>query len=66
MMQSQDVKERLVQIEDELNKRANQLLLNDPVARELLGIKKGLEMSLNGSLEIEEPIDTVEAAAHES
>lgn len=66
MMQSQDVKERLAQIEDELNKRANQLLLNDPVARELLGIKKGLEMSLNGSLEIEEPIDTVEAAAHES
>ena len=65
-MQSQDVKERLAQIEDELNKRANQLLLNDPVARELLGIKKGLEMSLNGSLEIEEPIDTVEAAAHES
>ena len=66
MMQSQDVKERLAQIEDELNKRANQLLLNDPVARELLGIKKGLEMSLNGSLEIEEPIDTGEAAAHES
>ena len=66
MMDAQDVKERLAQIEDELNKRANQLLLNDPVARELLGIKKGLEMSLNGSLEIEEPIDTVEAAAHES
>ena len=66
MMEAQDVKERLAQIEDELNKRANQLLLNDPVARELLGIKKGLEMSLNGSLEIEEPIDTVEAAAHES
>jgi hypothetical protein len=66
MMQSQDVKERLAQIEEELNKRANQLLLNDPVARELLGIKKGLEMSLNGSLEIEETIDTVEAAAHES
>ena len=58
MMQSQDVKERLAQIEDELNKRANQLLLNDPVARELLGIKKGLEMSMNGSVENENLVET--------
>ena len=58
MMEAQDVKERLAQIEDELNKRANQLLLNDPVARELLGIKKGLEMSMNGSVENEELIET--------
>jgi len=66
MMQSQDVKERLAQIQEEINRRANQLLVADPVACELLGMKKGLEMSLNGSLEIEETIDTVEAAAHES
>ena len=58
MMEAQDVKERLAQIADELNKRANQLLLNDPVARELLGIKKGLEMSMNGSVENEELIET--------
>jgi len=58
MMEAQDVKERLAQIEDELGKRANQLLLNDPVARELLGIKKGLEMSMNGSVENEELIET--------
>ena len=58
MMEAQDVKERLAQIEDELNKRANQLLLNDPVARELLGIKKGLGMSMNGSVENEELIET--------
>ena len=58
MMEAQDVKERLAQIEDELGKRANQLLLNDPVARELLGIKKGLGMSMNGSVENEELIET--------
>ena len=58
MLEAQDVKERLAQIEDELGKRANQLLLNDPVARELLGIKKGLEMSMNGSVENEELIET--------
>ena len=58
MMEAQDVKEQLAKIEDELNKRANQLLLNDPVARELLGIKKGLEMSMNGSVENEELIET--------
>ena len=58
MMEAQDVKERLAQIEDELNKRANQLLLNDPVARELLGIKKGLEMSMNGSVENENLVET--------
>ena len=55
MMEAQDVKEQLAKIEDELNKRANQLLLNDPVARELLGIKKGLELSMNGSVKNEEP-----------
>ena len=54
MMEAQDVKEQLAKIEDELNKRANQLLLNDPVARELLGIKKGLELSMNGSVKNEE------------
>ena len=58
MMEAQDVKERLAQIEDELNKRANQLLLNDPVARELLGIKKGLGMSMNGSVENENLVET--------
>ena len=58
MMEAQDVKEQLAKIEDELNKRANQLLLNDPVARELLGIKKGLELSMNGSVENEELIET--------
>ena len=58
MMEAQDVKERLAQIEDELGKRANQLLLNDPVARELLGIKKGLEMSMNGSVENENLVET--------
>ena len=57
MMEAQDVKEQLAKIEDELNKRANQLLLNDPVARELLGIKKGLELSMNGSVKNEELIE---------
>ena len=57
MMEAQDVKERLAQIEDELGKRANQLLLNDPVARELLGIKKGIELSMNGSVKNEELIE---------
>ena len=57
MMEAQDVKEQLAKIEDDLNKRANQLLLNDPVARELLGIKKGLELSMNGSVKNEELIE---------
>ena len=57
MMEAQDVNEQLAKIEDELNKRANQLLLNDPVARELLGIKKGLELSMNGSVKNEELIE---------
>ena len=57
MMDAHDVTEQLAKIEDELNKRANQLLLNDPVARELLGIKKGLELSMNGSVKNEELIE---------
>ena len=44
-------------IEAQLNERANQLLANDPIARELRGIKKGLEMAQNGSVENVETID---------
>ena len=44
-------------IEAQLNERANQLLANDPIARELLGIKKGLEMAQNGSVENVETIN---------
>ena len=56
-MTSDQMAQNLQNIEAQLNERANQLLANDPIARELLGIKKGLEMAQNGSVENVETID---------
>ena len=56
-MTSDQMAQNMQSIEAQLNERANQLLANDPIARELLGIKKGLEMAQNGSVENVETID---------
>ena len=56
-MTSDQMAQNMQNIEAQLNERANQLLANDPIARELLGIKKGLEMAQNGSVENVETID---------
>ena len=56
-MTSEQMAQNMQNIEAQLNERANQLLANDPIARELLGIKKGLEMAQNGSVENVETID---------
>ena len=56
-MTSEQMAQNMQSIEAQLNERANQLLANDPIARELLGIKKGLEMAQNGSVENVETID---------
>ena len=56
-MTSDQMAQNMQNIEAQLNERANQLLANDPIARELLGIKKGLEMAQNGSVEKVETID---------
>ena len=54
-MNTEELQENLKNVEEEMNKRANVVISNDPVMRELMGLKKGLEMSLNGSVENEEP-----------
>ena len=59
-MTSEQMAQNMQSIEAQLNERANQLLANDPIARELLGIKKGLEMAQNGSVEDVETIDEVD------
>ena len=46
-MNTDQIKANLENLDKQLNERANQLLSADPVARELLGIKKGLELCLN-------------------
>ena len=51
MMEAQDVSSQIEKIDEELQSRVNQLLAADPASRELIGLKRGLEMSLNGSLE---------------
>ena len=56
-MTSEQMAQNMQSIEAQLNERANQLLANDPIARELLGIKKGLEMAQNGSVENVETIN---------
>ena len=60
-MTSDQMAQNLQNIEAQLNERANQLLANDPIARELLGIKKGLEMAQNGSVENVETIDEADS-----
>ena len=62
-MTQEKIKENLDNIDQQLNERANQLLAADPLARELLGLKKGLEMcstggeiSENGSVENEKSL----------
>ena len=59
-MTSDQMAQNMQNIEAQLNERANQLLANDPIARELLGIKKGLEMAQNGSVE---NVETINEAA---
>jgi len=59
-MTTDQIDENITNIEGQINERANQLLAVDPLARELLGIKRGLEMSRNGyveNAEIAEEID---------
>jgi len=50
-MTTEQIDENITNIEGQINERANQLLAVDPLARELLGIKRGLEMSRNGYVE---------------
>ena len=52
-MNIDQIKTNLENLDKQLNERANQLLSADPVARELLGIKKGLELCLNENNEPE-------------
>ena len=47
-MTGEQIRENLESIEKQLNDRANQLLAADPLARELLGLKRGLEMCAVG------------------
>ena len=60
-MTSDQMAQNMQNSEAQLNERANQLLANDPIARELLGIKKGLEMAQNGSVENVETIDEADS-----
>jgi len=53
-MNAEELQENLKTVEEEMNKRANVVISNDPTMRELMGMKKGLEMSLNGSVKNEE------------
>ncbi len=52
-MNIDQIKTNLENLDKQLSERANQLLSADPVARELLGIKKGLELCLNENNEPE-------------
>ena len=61
-MDKDRINESIENINNQLNERANQLLSADPAARELIGLKKGLElcagepspMEPNGNI-VEEP-----------
>ena len=52
-MNPEQIKANLINLDKQLNERANQLLTTDPVARELLGVKKGLELCLGENCEPE-------------
>ena len=52
-MNPEQIKENLINLDKQLNERINQLLTSDPVARELLGFKKGLELCLEENSEPE-------------
>jgi len=63
-MTTEQIRENLDSIEKQLNDRANQLLAADPLARELLGLKRGLEMCagepvLNGSVGDEKNLEAI-------
>ena len=65
-MTQEKIKEQLQNIDQQLNERANQLLAADPLARELFGFKKGLEMrsgegeiGQNGSVENERSLEAI-------
>ena len=63
-MTTEQIRENLESIEKQLNDRANQLLAADPLARELLGLKRGLEMYagepvLNGSVGDEKNLEAI-------
>ena len=59
-MTTKQIDENIASIETQINERANQLLAADPLARELLGIKRGLAMSRNGYVENVEPVEEIE------
>ena len=46
-MNTDQIKVNLENLDKQLSERANQLLSADPVARELLGVKKGFKLCLN-------------------
>ena len=52
-MNPDQMRASLENLDKQINDRANQLLASDPVARELLGVKRGLELCLgeNSGLE---------------
>ena len=52
-MNIDQIKTNLENLDKQLSERANQLLSADPVARELLGVKKGLELCLDENNEPE-------------
>ena len=52
-MNIDQIKMNLENLDKQMNERANQLLSADPVARELLGVKKGLELCLDENNEPE-------------
>ena len=60
-MTTEQIEENMTNIEAQINERANQLLAADPLARELLGIKRGLEMSRNGYIENAAAVKTGES-----
>lgn len=64
-MTGEQIRENLESIEKQLNDRANQLLAADPLARELLGLKRGLEMcagesAYNGSVGDERTLEAID------
>ena len=65
-MEHDQIRESLENIEKQLSDRANQLLAADPVARELIGLKKGLELGLGGGVNTNGEVpreETLEAVA---
>jgi hypothetical protein len=49
-MTADEIRENIATIDEQITARANQLMAADPAARELMGLKRGLEFGLNGSV----------------